>query len=87
MRVEPLVPDEAPRAAPPGDAAAFAKALDGLGALLDRAAGAEDAFARGNGTLQDAVYQRASADVMLAVATSSLSRLVQAMQSVLNMQV
>ena len=87
MRVEPLIPDEAPSATAPADAGAFAQALDAVGALLKGATRAEDAFASGIGSLQDAMYQRASADVVLAVATSSASRLVQAMQSVLNMQV
>ena len=87
MRVEPLIPDQPPAAAPSQDAAAFAQALDALGAMLTGARGAEDAFAHGNGTLQAAVYERARADVLLAVATSSTARLVQAIQSVLNMQV
>jgi flagellar hook-basal body complex protein FliE len=48
---------------------------------------AEDAFARGAGSLQDAVYERARADVALAVATAAAQRGAQAIQSILNMQV
>jgi flagellar hook-basal body complex protein FliE len=88
MRVEALVPDlpVAP-AANPGDASAFARALDALGDTLVGANRAEDAFAYGAGTLQEAVYERAQADVALAVATSSAQRIAAAVQSVLNMQV
>lgn len=87
MRVEPLVPD-APRAGPDaGDGRAFARALDEVGAALTGASRAEDEFAYGRGTLQAAIYERARADVALAVATSTAQRLTQAVQSVLNMQV
>jgi flagellar hook-basal body complex protein FliE len=88
VRVEPLVPD-----APPlgtlgrGDAAGFAKALDALGEMLGSAQGAEDSFAYGGGTLQEAVYERARADVALSVATATAQRITQSVQSVLNMQV
>jgi flagellar hook-basal body complex protein FliE len=88
VRVEPLIPDVPPPAnADAGDAAGFARALDGLGAALSGASRAEDDFAYGTGTLQAAVYERARADVALAVATSTAQRLAQAVQSVLNMQV
>jgi flagellar hook-basal body complex protein FliE len=88
MKVEPLVPDAPPSAnADAGDAAAFARALDALGAALAGASRAEDDFAYGAGTLQAAIYERARADVALAVATSTAQRLTQAVQSVLNMQV
>ena len=70
-----------------GDAGAFAQALDALGAALEGAGGAEDAFAAGRATLQSAVYGRARADVALAVATATAQRSVQALQSILNMQV
>ncbi len=63
MRVEPLIPDAA---GPPlqfgGDAAAFARAIDALGDVLAGATQAEDNFAYGRGTLQDAIYERAQAD-------------------------
>ena len=88
MRVEPLVPDAPPSAnADTGDVAAFARAIDALGAELTGASSAEDDFAYGRGTLQAAVYERARADVALAVATSIAQRVAQAVQSVLNMQV
>jgi flagellar hook-basal body complex protein FliE len=88
VRVEPFVPD-APigPATDEGDAGAFARALDALGGALTGANRAENAFAYGAGTLQEAVYERAQADVALAVATSSAQRVAQAIQSVLNMQV
>jgi len=87
MRVETLIPDAPPAPAIGGDTSGFAKALDAVGSLLSQANGAEDAFAYGRGSLQDAVYEGARADVALSVATSAAQRLVQAVQSVLNMQV
>ncbi len=88
MRVEPLIPD-APVAQPQpsDDAAVFARALDALGNVLAGAAQAEDNFAYGRGSLQDAIYERAQADVALSVATATAQRIAQAAQSVLNMQV
>jgi flagellar hook-basal body complex protein FliE len=88
VRVEPLLPDAAPfAAAGSGDAGAFAKALDALGSILGSADSAEDSFAYGGGTLQEAVYERARADVALSVATATAQRIVQSVQAVLNMQV
>lgn len=88
MSVEPILPDVPPSATvDAGDAAGFARALDALGAALTGASRAEDAFAYGRGTLQAAIYERARADVALAVATSTAQRAAQAVQSVLNMQV
>ncbi len=88
MKVEPLIPD-APSVADgdPDDAAAFTRALDALGGVLVGANRAEDAFAYGGGSLQEAIYERAQADVALSVATATAARLTQAVQSVLNMQV
>ncbi|MGZ3498331.1 MAG: flagellar hook-basal body complex protein FliE [Vulcanimicrobiaceae bacterium] len=88
MRVEALVPD-APVAQPAagGDASEFGKILDDAGAVLQRAARSEDAFASGTGDLQNAVYERARADVVLSVATAAAQRTVQAINTVLNMQV
>jgi flagellar hook-basal body complex protein FliE len=88
MRIEPFVPDAAPMAATPtsGDDA-FSHIVDALGATLDRAQGAEDAFAAKRGSLQDAMYERARADVALAVATAAAQHAAQAVQSVLNMQI
>jgi flagellar hook-basal body complex protein FliE len=89
MRVEALVPDVAPREfqASPGAVSAFGKVLDDLGAVLNKAEGAEDAFAAGSGDLQSAIYERARADVALSVATAAAQRTTQALQSILNMQV
>lgn len=88
MRVEPLVPDLAPPLRQtPRSATGFGKMLDDLGAVLDKAQGAEDAFASGTGDLQAAVYERARADVALAVATAAAQRTAQALQSIANMQV
>jgi flagellar hook-basal body complex protein FliE len=89
MRVELLVPDAPPPQATPDDdgSAAFAQTLDAVAAVLEGANRAEDAFAKGHGTLQAAVYERARADVALAVATATAQRTAQAMQSVFSMQV
>lgn len=88
MRVEALIPDVAPREPQAnGDASAFGKVLDDLGAVLSKAERAEDAFGAGNGDLQSAVYERARADVALSVATAAAQRTTQALQSILNMQV
>ncbi len=89
MKVEPLLPDAPlPEAATrDDDASTFVSALDALGSALAGAERAEDAFANGPGTLQDAVYERARADVVLAVATAAAQRSAQAITSILNMQV
>jgi flagellar hook-basal body complex protein FliE len=89
VRVEPLSPDvpASPALAAVPDSSAFARALDATGAVLQSAQAAEDAFAGGSGTLQQAIYERARADVALAVATTAATRCAQAVQSVLNMQV
>jgi flagellar hook-basal body complex protein FliE len=92
MTVVSLHPDRAmPQVLPPaGDSGAssdFGRALDGIGALLDRAERSEDAFARHRGSLVDAVYERSRADVMLAVTTAALQRTAQSLQSIVNMQV
>ena len=87
MRVEPLVPDVLPTAAPSDDAAGFTRTLDAIATALTGANRAEDEFAYGRGTLEDAVYERAQADVALSIATASAQRVTQAVQSVLNMQI
>lgn len=88
MRVELLTPDTAAAVHPPmQDAFSFGKALDEAGDLLGRATDAEDAYASGSGTLQQAVYERARADVALSVATAAAQRAAQAVQSILNMQI
>ncbi|MBV9333526.1 MAG: flagellar hook-basal body complex protein FliE [Candidatus Eremiobacteraeota bacterium] len=87
MTVEPLVPDAPPASESPRDDGLFAEALDAVADALSGATRAEDAFAYGRGTLQDAIYERAQADVALSVATATAQRLAQAVQSILNMQV
>ncbi|HKU80914.1 MAG TPA: flagellar hook-basal body complex protein FliE [Candidatus Tumulicola sp.] len=89
MRVEPLLPDTAAPALAPEtpDAGAFNRSLDALGSALERAQASEDAFAAGSGSLQDAMYDRARADVALSVATAAAQRCAQAVQSLLNMQI
>ncbi len=88
MRVELLEPDAAvpiePRATDPG---AFAKAVDSIGAELEGATSAEDAYANGTGSLQGAMYARARADVTISVATAAAQRAAQAITSILNIQV
>jgi flagellar hook-basal body complex protein FliE len=87
MRVEAIVPDAPVVRDDSASAPDFARALDALGKMLSGASGAEERFAYGNGSLQAAVYERAQADVAIAVATSSAQRVVQSVQSILNMQV
>jgi flagellar hook-basal body complex protein FliE len=88
VKVELLQPDAAPpRPSASGTAAQFARTLDAVGSLLDGANAAEDAFARGSGSLQSAVYERARADVALSVATATVQRAAQALTSILNMQI
>lgn len=90
MTVEPLVPD-APLPEPPSagdrDVSLFGKALDAVGSSLSDAQQAEDAFATGGGSLADAMYDRARADVMLSVATATAQRCAQAIGSITSMQV
>ena len=88
MKVELLQPDSAPVAERPKfDSAGFTRALDAVGALLDGANAAEDAFASGAGSLQHAVYERARADVALSIATAAAQHSAQALTSILNMQI
>jgi hypothetical protein len=92
MTLTPLHPDRAPQLPALGvgnsrDSNDFARALDGIGSMLDRAQRSEDAFARHAGSLVDAVYERSRADVMLSVATSALQRAAQSVQAIANMQV
>lgn len=87
MRVEALVPDLPESPAAPAHGNAFAVMVDDVGAVLRSAQSAEDAFASGRGSLQRAVYDRARADVTLAVATAAVQRAVQSLNAVLTMQV
>jgi len=81
----PTISRTVPTAAPPADA--FGKAMDDLGSVLSSAGAAEDRFASGAGDLQEAVYERARADVALAVATAAAQRTAQALQAIFTMQV
>lgn len=88
MRVELLQPDAAPPAPTvQADDTGFARALDTIGSVLSQATGAEDAYASGAGSLQDAVYRRAQADVAISVATAAVQRAAQAVQTLMNLQV
>ena len=88
MRVELLQPDAAPvPAAASADAGGFARAVDAIARVLSDATRAEDAYAGGKGSLQDAEYHRAQADVTLAVATAAVQRAAQAVQTLLNVQI
>ena len=89
MKIVPLIADEGrlPANQSHADVGAFAKALDTAGDALARADRAEDAFAVHAGSLQDAVFERAQADVMLSVATAAAQRTAQAVQSILSMQI
>jgi|GEM_PF-1233100 len=89
MTIEPLVPDAArageQRTAP--NESLFGGMVQDLAAVLGKAERAENAFASGAGDLQTATYERARADVALAVATAAAQRAAQALQSILTMQV
>jgi len=88
VRVELLQPDAAPQGtAPSTDPTGFARALDAIGAVLGAATQAEDAYASGAASLQEATYRRAEADVALSVATAAAQRAAQAVQTLLNMQI
>jgi len=93
MTVTPFVPDAPLGRMPEPDApsesfgAAFERALDGAGAALARAERAEQAFIGGRGGLQEMVVERAQADVLLAVAGAAASRTVQALNTILGMQI
>jgi flagellar hook-basal body complex protein FliE len=91
--LEPDAPlDALPAAAPPAGAgeqfaASLGRALDAAGGTFDRAARAEQAFESGRGGLQELSLERARADITLAVAATTASRAVQALSTILGMQV
>ena len=89
MRVVPLEPDlpKVGAPVPQGDANGFTAALSTIARALGRADNAENAYAAGSGTLQDAVLERARADVALAIAAATAQRTATAMQSILNLQI
>ena len=86
MRVELLTPDISTSPASESRPDAFALLIRDASATLDAAAHAEDAFAAGHGSLQDAVYERARADVAVSVAASAAQRAAQALQTITGMQ-
>jgi flagellar hook-basal body complex protein FliE len=95
MTAPPFIPDVAsprahggaPQQSEAPQAGEFGKVLDDLGSALGKANSAEDAFANGAGDLQSAIYERARADVALAVATAASQRAAQALQAIFSMQV
>jgi flagellar hook-basal body complex protein FliE len=90
MRIEPIVPDRGP-SSPAGEsndaARQFERLVDAAGQALATADGAEAAFARGHGGLQQMVVSRAQADIALAVAASGAQRAAQALNTLLGMQI
>ena len=76
------------KAAKPDDfAAALMRALDEAGTALGRADDAERRFISGRGGLQEMVIERAQADVILGIAGAAAARTVQALTTILGMQV
>jgi len=86
---EPDAPLRSPVTPPADDAFgnAVLGALDAASAALERAGGAERAFAGGHGGLQEMVLERAQADVALSLASTTASRVTQALGTILGMQV
>lgn len=89
MTIIPLQPDIAspltrttPQATSP-----FSRMLDDIRATLEHAQDSEDRFSRGEGSLRSAIYDRVRADLTLNVATAAVSRTVQSLQSILQMQI
>jgi hypothetical protein len=91
MRIEAIVPDRAfgapANSDPNGTAGAFGQLVDAAGSALAKADGAESAFVRGRGGLQEMVVARAQADVTLTVAASGAQRAAQALNTLLGMQI
>ena len=88
----PALPDDALLVppAPPADrsfADALAGAFGDTAAALERADGAERAFAGGRGGLQEMVLERARADIALQIAAGSAQRVTQGLQTILGMQI
>jgi flagellar hook-basal body complex protein FliE len=88
-----VIEPDAPPAANAGstDAATF-----GFGSLVDalqagtqtlqHAEGAENAFIRGTGGLQEMVFERATADVLVSIAAAASSRVTQSLNTLTQMQ-
>jgi flagellar hook-basal body complex protein FliE len=95
-KLYPALPDAALEAqggisgaagAPASFASYLGDAFAGAGSALDRADGAERAFAAGRGGLQEMVLERAQADVALSIASAAASRTAQALTTILGMQI
>jgi flagellar hook-basal body complex protein FliE len=95
-KLYPAVPDaaleaqggaSAETARPESFASFLGDAFAGAGAALERAGGAERAFAAGRGGLQEMVLERAQADVALSIASAAASRTAQALSTILGMQI
>jgi flagellar hook-basal body complex protein FliE len=88
LPVEPDAPlDALPSGAGEQFAASLGRALDAADGTFERAARAEQAFESGRGGLQELSLERARADITLAVAATTASRAVQALSTILGMQV
>ncbi len=90
----PDVPEAAlssPLGSPAQAAGSFGRVLEGvLGAAteaLGRADGAERAFERGRGGLQEMMLERAQADIALSLASVAASRAAQSLTTIFGMQV
>jgi len=70
-----------------GFAGALQRALDGAEGALSRADAAERAFASGHGGLAELVVERARADIALALASATASRVTQGLTTLLGMQI
>ena len=90
VELEPDAPlgatSEAPRVSPL-QSHQFENLLDAAGSALDRADRAERAFAEGKGGLVEMMIERASADVLLQLATAAAQRTTQAVSTLVGMQV
>ncbi len=91
MQIQALVPDVAPDApvATPLSAGgdSFGALVDAASGILERANGAEQAFAAHRGGLQEMVVERARADIALQIAAASAQRVTQGLQTLLGMQI
>jgi flagellar hook-basal body complex protein FliE len=90
-KLYPAIPDAAdvaPAGTSPGNfAALFGTALASASDALGRADASEHAFATGHGGLQQMVLERAQADVALSIASATATRTVQAITTILAMQI
>jgi flagellar hook-basal body complex protein FliE len=96
MKVELLQPDTVPPSSgrspilglePRSASGGWAEMLDQIGKVLTNATHAEDAYASGTGSLQEAMYQRAQADIALSIATAAAQRAAQVVQTLMNLQI